>query len=118
MMGNWNALTDRLYTAQRVVSCSPVGNYKNGDRGKRERGSTHVHNGVAQVPLLAEQDVGRPGNEAPHCHVGQEVMLLQRHVGQAQVTLATKTEGGGGIETLSTVGKLSIPLGYGGVEKR
>jgi len=50
----------------------------------------HLHDGVAQVPLLAEQDVGGAGHEAAHRHVGQQVVLLQGHVGQTQVTLATQ----------------------------
>lgn len=43
--------------------------------------TTHVDNGVAQVPLLAKQDVGRPSDETAHSHVGQEMVLLQGHVG-------------------------------------
>ena len=53
---------------------------------------TYIDDRVAEVPLLSEEDVGRPGNEAAHRHVWQQVMLLQRHVGQTQVTLTDRTE--------------------------
>lgn len=54
----------------------------------------YLDDGVAEVPLLPEQNVGRPGNEAPDGDVGKQVVLLQSHVRQTQVTLATGGERG------------------------
>lgn len=55
---------------------------------------TYFDDGVTEVPLLTEEDVGCSGDKASHRHVWQEVMLLQRHVGQAQVTLETRKDKG------------------------
>lgn len=54
---------------------------------------THVDDGVAKVALLPEEDVGGARHEASHRHVGQQVVLLQGHVGQTQVTLHTQGRG-------------------------
>lgn len=55
---------------------------------------THINNSISEVPLLPKEDVGCPGNEATHSHVGQKVMLLQRHVGQTEVSLTTEGQKG------------------------
>lgn len=50
---------------------------------------THINNSITEVPLLTEEDVGCPSNKTPNSYIRQEVMLLQGHIGQAQITLRT-----------------------------
>lgn len=38
-------------------------------RKREEKRMTHIHYGITQVPLLTKEDVGCPGNKAPHRHI-------------------------------------------------
>lgn len=48
---------------------------------------TYLHNGIAEVLLLSEEDVSRPSNKSTHGDIREEMVLLQCHVRQTQIPL-------------------------------